>query len=200
MVGRDLRAVTVAALYVDPTGVYANLPDVEVWDEARDARLYAGPWPVVAHPPCNRWSVLAGMIETRFGYKRGDDGGCFEAALAAVHEWGGVIEHPAYSAAWRHFGLPIPARGGGWVRNLFLPGWSIQVDQGWFGHAFKKPTWIYAVNVPLPELPRGPGPGREHPHRGCQLGHRRRQKLTLPTPPAFADLLVSMAREVCVSP
>ncbi len=65
----------VAALFVEPEGVYADAPDVDLWDERRDARLYAGPHPVVAHPPCNRWSVLAGMIETRFGYKRGDDGG-----------------------------------------------------------------------------------------------------------------------------
>src|SRR5437588_11753206 len=71
---QDLRAAqTVAALYVDPNGVYANLPGVEVWDEARDARLYAGPWPVVAHPPCARWCRLAGFVESRFGYKRGDD-------------------------------------------------------------------------------------------------------------------------------
>jgi hypothetical protein len=26
---------TIAALYVDPNGVYANLPGVEVWDEGR---------------------------------------------------------------------------------------------------------------------------------------------------------------------
>src|SRR5258708_3804871 len=62
---------TVAALYVDPNGVYASLPGVEVWDEARDARLYAGPWPVVAHPPCARWCRLAGFVEARFGYMRG---------------------------------------------------------------------------------------------------------------------------------
>ena len=31
---------TVAALYVDGAGVYAGLEGVEVWDEARDARLY----------------------------------------------------------------------------------------------------------------------------------------------------------------
>src|SRR5882724_1290668 len=61
---QDWRAAqTVAALYVDPNGVYANLPGVEVWDEARDARQYAGPWPVVAHPPCASWSAWAGMRE-----------------------------------------------------------------------------------------------------------------------------------------
>src|SRR5262245_21678454 len=49
---RERRGVTeprqIAALYGDPRGCYANLPGVELWDEARDARKYAGPWPVVA--------------------------------------------------------------------------------------------------------------------------------------------------------
>src|SRR5512146_385841 len=62
---RPERPLKVAALFVDPKGVYSGLEGVEVWDEARDARLYEGPWPVVAHPPCARWSTLASQIETR---------------------------------------------------------------------------------------------------------------------------------------
>lgn len=45
---------TVAALFVETGGGYFGLPDVEAWDEPRDARMYAGPHPVVAHPPCQR--------------------------------------------------------------------------------------------------------------------------------------------------
>jgi len=47
----------IAALYVVKGGCYYGVPDVDPWDKARDARLYAGPWPVVAHPPCERLSV-----------------------------------------------------------------------------------------------------------------------------------------------
>lgn len=93
------RAVSrpIAALFVDRAGIYASVPGVDTWDESRDARLYAGPHPVVAHPPCTRWCRLAGLVEARWGYKRGDDGGCFASALASVRKWGGVLEHPAYS-------------------------------------------------------------------------------------------------------
>ena len=70
----------IAALYVDPKGVYAGLPDVEVWDEARDGRLYAGPWPVVAHPPCARWGRFwfggPEWIKLHPRKVMGDDGGC----------------------------------------------------------------------------------------------------------------------------
>jgi len=153
----------IAALFVEPAGVYAGLPDVEVWDEARDARLYDGPWPVVAHPPCARWSRLAGFTEARFGYKRGEDGGCFEAALAAVRRWGGVLEHPAYSTAWDRYGLPEPLWHGGWTLGLD-GGATCYVEQGRYGLPVKKATWLYAHGVELPELRWGytpDGDGRE---------------------------------------
>lgn len=147
-------ATTVAALYVEPNGVYAGLPGVELWDEARDARLYAGPWPVVAHPPCARWSRLAGFTQFRFGLKRGDDGGCFKAALHAIRTYGGVLEHPAYSDAWRAFHLPRPTVREGWTLDLD-GGASCYVEQGRFGLPVKKATWLYAYRVELPELPWG---------------------------------------------
>ena len=36
----------IAALYVAKGGSYYGLPDVDPWDEDRDARKYAGPYPV----------------------------------------------------------------------------------------------------------------------------------------------------------
>ena len=81
----------IAALFVEQGGVYYWRDDVDPWDEERDARKYAGPHPVVAHPPCSRWCQLAKVNEARYGHKVGDDDGCFESALASVREWGGVL-------------------------------------------------------------------------------------------------------------
>ena len=41
----------VAALFVETGGAYFGVPGVDPWDVPRDARKYAGPYPVVAHPP-----------------------------------------------------------------------------------------------------------------------------------------------------
>lgn len=142
----------IAALYVQRGGAYYGLEGVEPWDEQRDARLYAGPHPVIAHPPCARWCRLAGLVEARWGHRRGDDGGCFASALAAVRTYGGVLEHPAYSDAWRAYDLPRPPRHGGWVRGLFCGGWACHVEQGRYGHAAKKSTWLYAHGTELPTL------------------------------------------------
>lgn len=74
----------VAALYVQTDGCYFGLPHVDPWDERRDARLYGGPWPVVANPPCQRWGKFwAGqpLWIKRTGERKikGDDGGDFVA-------------------------------------------------------------------------------------------------------------------------
>lgn len=179
----------IAALYVYPDGVYADVPGVEIWDEARDAKLYDGPWSVVAHPPCKRWSLM-GLCR---GYYDGEDGGCFEAALHAVRTWGGVLEHPAHSLAWKRFGLPKPA-GAGWTRALFGDtGWSCEVDQRWYGHEANKPTWLYYHGDFAPDaLKAGRAPaGDKTVGRSWGQG---RDKGRSGTPPAFRDVLLGLAR------
>lgn len=83
---------------------------------------------------------------------KGDDGGCFESALAAVRRFGGVLEHPAGSHAWAYFGLSKPPVAGGWVKADDFGGWTCCVEQGWYGHYAPKPTWLYSVGCDLPIL------------------------------------------------
>lgn len=189
--------VTVAALYVAKGGCYFGLEGVDAWDEARDARLYAGPWPVVAHPPCSRWCQLAHVVEARYGYKVGDDDGCFEAALAAVRRWGGVLEHPAWSLAWPAFGLPTPPDGA-WQRSLFCGGFVCAVSQAAYGHKANKMTWLYAYGTELPamrwERPEGTHAVSYMNNHGQCLKPRLTKAQAKATPPAFRDLLLSIAR------
>jgi hypothetical protein len=195
--------VTVAALYVDPNGAYANLPGVEVWDEARDARLYDGPWPVVAHPPCSRWCAIAHLVERRYGYRVGDDGGTFAAALEAVRTFSGVLEHPAFSKAWRRYGLHAPLGRGGWTRHMFDPGWTAELDQHSYGHPARKRTWLYYIGDDPPPLrsqraPAGlPLVSSFSYNRGARW-HTERMRVrpgsASATPAAFRDVLLAMAR------
>jgi hypothetical protein len=186
----------VAALYVQKGGCYYGLPDVDPWDEQRDARTYAGPWPVVAHSPCQRWSRLAGQVEKRYGIKRGDDGGCFEAALKAVRTWGGVLEHPEGSGAWRHFKLLPPPRHGGWVPAGDFNGWTCCIEQGHYGHRARKASWLYAAKVSLPDLRWGPCikalPDGRSRRTGIVQALSKKQRAA--TPIEFRDLLLSIAR------
>jgi hypothetical protein len=197
----------IAALYVDERGCYAGLPDVEVWGVSRDARGYAGPWPVVAHPPCQRWGrYWSGGPSARVRRLKGDDDGCFAAALAAVRRWGGVLEHPEASYAWRAFGLNLPPRSGAWVNADWDGGWTCCVEQGAYGHRARKATWLYACGVDAPSLAWGRAPGdfvrledsyrsAEERRRAIRTGACRRlsARQRAATPPAFRDLLLAIA-------
>lgn len=189
----------VAALFVQTDGVYYGLEGVDPWDEERDARLYEGPWPVVAHPPCNKWSPLAYINRSRLpGYEIGDDGGCFEAALHAVRTFGGVLEHPAGSLAWRRFALPTPPRGA-WGMSLDDPGLTTEVDQGSYGHRARKRTWLYTVGCSAVEMDwtlaqsRVIVSGFLH-HRGTDESRRVRPLEASRTPIAFRDALIAISR------
>lgn len=205
----------VAALYVETGGAYSGLAGVDPWDEARDARLYAGPHPVVAHPPCQRWGKMwfgqpLAVKTTGVRKTKGDDNGCFEAALAAVRKFGGVLEHPWGSHAWPHFGLNTPPRSGGWICADFEGGWTCCVEQGRYGHYARKPTLLYAKNADLPELIWGHTEARLDPAVVARMGLERAKRLgevgargggtnstpRIHTPVQFRDLLISMARSV----
>ncbi len=194
----------VATLFVASGGAYFGLPDVDPWDEARDARLYTGPHPVVAHPPCSRWCRLAGLVEARWGHKRGDDGGCFASALASVRRWGGVLEHPAYSAAWAAHDLNAPPTGGGWVNaDMMGGGWTCYVEQHRYGHPAKKATWLYVFGVELPSLKWGCIPDGASAALVSWCGNHVKSGEVRPrvgkarasaTPTAFREALLQIAR------
>jgi hypothetical protein len=190
----------IAALYVQTGGAYFGIPDVDPWDQQRDARLYDGPWPVVAHPPCSSWCQLASVNQARWGSMIGDDDGTFEAALAAVRRFGGVLEHPAYSIAWDRYGLPRPVRGG-WAQSIDDPGITTEVSQSAYGHDARKRTWLYAVGVDPITLDWREVRGRAVIGAGINSGECvGRDKLgptvASRTPDSFRDVLLDMARSV----
>ena len=192
---------TVAALFVDPKGPYIGLEGVDPWPEERDARLYNEVYAVVAHPPCARWSSLAPLVEATHGIPRGEDGGLFASALDTVRRCGGVLEHPAQSAAWLAHRLTAPPPGGGWVRAGLWdePGWTCCVAQRNYGHRARKRTWLYAVGCELPSMTWGDGPEPElwltagAPWRS-RPGETMQGVERIHTPELFRDLLLSMAR------
>lgn len=188
----------VSVLYVDPRGPYPSLV-ADCWDEARDARNYAGPNPVVAHPPCGPWSSLRHLW-------RGQQRDCALIAVDHVRRFGGVLEHPAGSKLWSYaegVGRPLPCEVIGWDK---YGGRSFEVDQCDWGHPARKRTWLYVVGLgPYERLPPTP-PHRKPTHwcsgvhtpgaRGetppgikvCSAQQRRR------TPRAFAEWLIALAK------
>lgn len=191
----------IAALFVAANGCYFDLPGVDPWDEKRDARTYPGPHPVVAHPPCARWCRLAGFVEARWGYKRGEDDGCFASALDSVRRWGGVLEHPAYTDAFAAYGIPAPP-GEGWQRTID-GGAVCHVEQGRYGHPAKKATWLYAFGVELPMLRWGRALDAESAAPVSWCGNDVKSGEARPrvgavagkaTPQQFRDVLLGMAR------
>ncbi|HEV2099336.1 MAG TPA: hypothetical protein VGR45_10465, partial [Stellaceae bacterium] len=165
---------------------------------------------------CERWSPLNNLVLARYPEQRGrfahgNDGGCFIAALSAVRQFGGVLEHPAQSRAWWTFDLPAAGKGA-WQRGI-CGGWSIEVDQWEFGHPARKRTWLYAFGMIPPVIPPIIPPAIR-PHVGkvvrvyrrrnadgswsrqpCSIdNHEISHRAAKATPPAFRDLLLSIAR------
>ncbi len=187
---------TVAVLCVLPDSVYLTLPGVEAYDEARDARTFAGGMPVVAHPPCRLWGIL------RHCAKSADPDA--EKALALwcvdqVRRFGGVLEHPAFSTLWDAAGLPRPGE------RAIDGSFTLAAPQMWWGHRAEKNSWFFVAGLEpwnLPPLPFKLGEAERTittNHRysrkgvpGFRTECTRRERHA--TPPRLAEWLIETAR------
>lgn len=167
-----------AALFTRADSHYLAL-GLDCYDERRDARTFAGSSPVVAHPPCRGWGRLSHFAKPRDGEL---DLGRF--AVLTVRRNGGVLEHPAHSRLWFDCALPNPGRG----RDVH-GGWTLPVDQSWFGHRAPKATWLYIVGCQPFEVPPIPFHLGVAPGRVENMGRAERER----TPPVFAAWLVLLA-------
>jgi len=116
--------LTVACLWLMRGSAYYAIRGTDCWGVQRDARLYAGPHPIVAHPPCGPW----GKLRHRCRESR-EDG---IIAMDLVHRWGGVVEHPVGSSLFREFGH-------WWAPRITT------INQGEWGCLCLKPTMLYWV-------------------------------------------------------
>ncbi len=189
----------IAALFVQKDGCYQGLQNIDPWDFERDAKKYDKNYPVIAHPPCQLWGKFAKINYKRWGgehNKPGNDDGCFAAALNFVNEYGGVLEHPAGSYAWKTYGLLPPCKFG-WKKCG--PGYCCQVRQSAYGHRADKATWLYYVGKKRPfeliwDRPKGTHQIGFQDQRG-----KSKNKPTLykkesnATPLEFRDMLIKLA-------
>lgn len=180
----------VAVLFARKNSIYKTLPGVDVWDQQRDALNWPGGCPVVAHPPCRAWGQLRRWANPEPGEKR--------LALWAVEQlrrWGGVLEHPAQSTLWPVAGLPEPGHIDAWG------GWTLVIDQNWWGHRARKRTRLYIHGCAPSEIPDYPLRLGEATHTlglGRNNCRRRRPSITKiereATPLDLAKWLVELAQ------
>lgn len=184
----------IAALFVERHGVYSHIDYVDSWDVDRDARNYDGPYPVIAHPPCQKWGNFAILNYKRWGgehNKPKEDGGCFESALNSVNKFGGVLEHPAGTHAWAEYNLVKPVFGK-WIKSG--EGWVTNVRQASYGHNARKSTWLYYKGASEPfGLIWSKDTGKAQIGKFDRIKPTMTKKEANATPMKFRDMLIRLA-------
>jgi len=133
----------VAVLFAMKDSNYNKFSECDVYDIERDAKSYNGNLPAIAHPPCRLWGKLR-----RFSTAPEEEKELAVWAVGMVRKNGGVLEHPSGSKLWIECGLPE-----GNEKDRF-GGYTIVIDQFWFGHRAEKRTKLYICGTKdIPEIP-----------------------------------------------
>jgi hypothetical protein len=189
---------SIAVLFARADSIYKTMPDCDVYDIERDARNYRGKLPVIAHPPCRAWGGLSHFAKPRYGERK-----LAIWAVLQIRRNGGVLEHPAASRLWKVMRLPEPGQ-----RDQF-GGFTMVIDQDWFGHRAEKRTRLYVLGCEPCDVPAFPIRLEEPTHvvspsNNIRVGHPLyRPQLRKPerehTPPALAEWLCELASRCAIN-
>lgn len=186
----------ISALFVRKRSIYKKLK-IDSWDLERDAMQFKGSHPVICHPPCRLWGRLRGLskanpkeLETAY------------FAVKTVQQNGGILEHPAGSTLWQAAGLPQPG-----YRDQH-GGYTICIDQSWFGHRARKKTLLYIVGIHQNALPPIPikfdtishviGASKRKKHPGQRLPEVNKTEKEA-TPEPLAKWLITAAQSIALT-
>lgn len=181
----------VSVLFARKDSIYKTMPECDVWDKHRDARNWPGGTTIVAHPPCRGWGNLRFFAKPEPGELE-----LTTWAIEQIRAHGGVLEHPVRSLIFKRDDMPAPGDTDEWG------GYTVVVDQFWWGHRAQKRTGLYICGCPRSELPVMPLRLGEATHTvGLYSGRdkaRCRPSITKrereATPPEFAAWMVEVAR------
>lgn len=112
----------ISVLCINPISVYHSIPNLDLWDEQRNAYRFTGSNPVITHAPCAQWSRMKAFSNPDPEQKQLAHFCCDQ-----VERNGGIFEHPQGSSFFKERGIKP----------------TISIDQFWFGFPARKRTWLY---------------------------------------------------------
>jgi len=130
----------ISALFVRKDSIYKEL-GLDCWDLERNAKLFKGSNPVICHPPCGQWGRLRGLASVDPEQKE-----LAFFAIEKIRKNGGVLEHPESSQLFLGDILPVPGQ-----YDKF-GGFSMKINQSYFGHPARKRTYLYFYGIERFEL------------------------------------------------
>lgn len=129
----------ISVIFTRRDSIYKHL-NQDCWDKTRNAHKWPGGNAIIAHPPCRAWGD--------YSWKSNHTPEEKQLAIWAIHKirlWGGILEHPRKSKIRQY--LPEPGKIDKWG------GYTIYIQQKWFGHPAEKETLLYIVGIKQQELP-----------------------------------------------
>lgn len=177
--------------FVAKNSYYHLLPNLDLFDLRRNALSTVSNAPAIYHPPCRSWGRLRQFAKTPSGEH-------WLAVWSVLRIWryGGVLEHPAGSKLWSFMNLARPGQ-----RYDSHGGFSVSLNQSWFGYPAKKNTWLYVVGCEISDLPEMPlcfnaitktVSGSKNRNVLKELSHSERSRTTL----QFNEYLISVLNTI----
>lgn len=135
----------IPVLFTQENSNYNKFEIFDCYDLQRNALSFSGRIPVIAHPPCRKFSKLRGLSTAPISEKK-----LAFFALSKVRQFGGILEHPRSSTLWLNGNFNLDGYVDSYGRFLR------SVDLSWFGFPARKNTMLYFCGIAPGQLPPFP--------------------------------------------